>query len=168
MYLGLQVALRPLTRSQWQPMFDKALFCLPAWQHGLIDRAGQLILIKAVLVARAIHNLLVNGPPAWLVEELNKWLRAFFWAGKKEIHGGQCLVARETVCKPTCLGGLGIKNLKLLGLSLCVHWQWFRRTDPEKLWQGIPALKDEAGMEVFQSLARIEVRNGRSVVFWIY
>jgi hypothetical protein len=165
-YLGLQLALKPLTRAQWQPMLDKALLCLPAWQRGLIDREGRLILIKAVLVARAVHNLLVNDPPVWLLEELNKWMRAFFWAGKKEIHGGQCLVAWESVCKPTRLGGLGIKNLKLLGLALRVRWQWLRRTDPARPWQGLPALKDEAAMVVFQSLARINVGNGSSVMFW--
>jgi hypothetical protein len=121
-YLGLQLALKTLTRAQWQPMLDKALMCLPAWQRGLIDREGRLILIKSVLVARAVHNLLVNDPPAWLLEELNKWMRAFFWAGKKEIHGSQCLVAWKSVCKPTRLGSLGIKNLKLLGLALRVRW----------------------------------------------
>jgi hypothetical protein len=54
-YLGLKLALRPLTRAEWQFLLDKALFCLPAWQRGLIDRAGRLVLIKAVLMARPIH-----------------------------------------------------------------------------------------------------------------
>jgi hypothetical protein len=92
-YLGLKLALRPLTRAEWQYLLDKALFCLPAWQRGLIDRAGCLILIKAVLTARSIHQLLVEDAPVWLLEEINKWLRGFFWAGKKEANGGQCLVA---------------------------------------------------------------------------
>jgi hypothetical protein len=164
-YLGLKLALRPLTRAEWQFLLDKALLCLPAWQRGLIDRAGRLVLIKAVLTARPIHHLLVENAPLWLLEEINKWLRAFFWAGKTEANGGQCLVAWEVVCKPTSLGGLGIKNLKLQGLALRARWHWLRRTDPEKPWQGLPPIKDVAAMEVFESLAKIEVGDGRTVLF---
>ena len=29
-YLGLQLALKPLTRAEWQPMLDKAIEFLPA------------------------------------------------------------------------------------------------------------------------------------------
>jgi hypothetical protein len=132
----------------------------------LIDRAGRLVLIKAVLTARPIHHLLVENAPLWLLEEINKWLRAFFWAGKAEANGGQCLVAWEVVCKPTSLGGLGVKNLKLQGLALRARWHWLRRTDPDKPWQGLPPIKDVAAMEVFESLAKIEVGDGRTVLFW--
>jgi hypothetical protein len=40
-----------------------------------------------------------------------------------------------------------------------------RRTDPEKPWQGLPPIKDVAAMEVFESLAKIEVGDGRTVLF---
>jgi hypothetical protein len=82
-----------------------------AWQRGLIDRAGRLILIKAVIMARPIHQLLIAEAPVWLLEEIVKWARAFFWAGKQEVSGGQCLVAWDSVCRPWSQGGLGIKNL---------------------------------------------------------
>jgi hypothetical protein len=50
----------------------------PAWQHGMIARAGRLVLIKAVISARPVHPLLVEDAPMWLLEEVAKWLRAFF------------------------------------------------------------------------------------------
>jgi hypothetical protein len=31
-YLGLQLALRPLTKAQWQPSLDRIIDFLPAWQ----------------------------------------------------------------------------------------------------------------------------------------
>jgi hypothetical protein len=31
-YLGLKLAIRPLTKDQWQPVLDRALNFLPAWQ----------------------------------------------------------------------------------------------------------------------------------------
>jgi hypothetical protein len=155
-----------LTKAEWQPLLDKALFCLPAWFRGLIGREGHLTLIKAVLAARPIHQLLIADAPRWLLEELNKGLRAFFWAGKKRVHGGQCLVAWEVVCRPERDGGLGIKDLHLQGLALRTRWQWLRRTDPTRPWQGLPHLKDVEAEQVFESLAKIEVGDGTSVLFW--
>jgi hypothetical protein len=115
-YLGLQLALRPLTKAEWQPLLDKALFCLPAWFRGLIGREGRLTLIKAVLAARPIHQLLIADAPRWLLEELNKGLRAFFWAGKKKVHGGQCLVAWEVLCRPERDEGLEKRTCDFRGL----------------------------------------------------
>jgi hypothetical protein len=71
-YLGLQLALRPLTKAEWQPLLDKALFCLPAWFRGLIGREGRLTLIKAVLAACPIHQLLIADAPRGCWRNLTK------------------------------------------------------------------------------------------------
>jgi hypothetical protein len=94
-------------------MLDSVLHAVPAWQHGMIVKTGRLLLIKAIISARTIHHLLVEEAPVWLLEEVAKWMRAFFWAGKKQVSGGQCLVAWESICKPIRFGGLGIKNPRL-------------------------------------------------------
>ncbi|KAM0916483.1 hypothetical protein ACQ4PT_010152 [Festuca glaucescens] len=62
-YLGLQLALRPLTKSQWQPMLDATVRIIPAWQKGLITRPGRLTLVKSVMAARPVHHLLVTEAP---------------------------------------------------------------------------------------------------------
>jgi hypothetical protein len=77
-YLGLKLALRPLTKSEWHPMLDRVLQCMSAWYRGLMDGAGRLILIKVVVFARPIHLLLIADPLAWLLDEITKWARAFF------------------------------------------------------------------------------------------
>jgi hypothetical protein len=131
-YLGLQLALRPLTMAEWQPLLDKVTKCVPAWQRGMVKREGRLVLINSVVAARAVHQMVVAEAPAWMLEEINKWMRAFFWAGKDEVQGGQCLVAWRSICKPKKFGGLGVKDLRLQGLALRVRWHWLRRTDPER------------------------------------
>jgi hypothetical protein len=123
----------------------------------MIQKSGRLILIKSVISARPVHQLMVAEAPAWVLEELVKWMRAFFWAGKKEVNGGQCLVAWDTICKPTRFGGLGVKDLSLQGLALRVRWCWLRRTDPSRPWQGLPAINDAEANDVFQSLACFDV-----------
>jgi hypothetical protein len=165
-YLGLQLALHPLTRNEWQPALDKFLASLPTWQSGMIAREGRLLLIKAVITTRPTHLLMIAETPGWFLEEVNKWMRAFFWAGKNEINGGQCLVAWDMICKPTHFGGLGIKNLALQGLALRVRWEWLRRTDGSRPWAGLPMLKDDLAITVFDSLIHIQVGKGNIVYFW--
>jgi hypothetical protein len=110
--------------------------------------------------------MVVAEAPVWLLEEINRWMRAFFWAGKDKVNGGQCLVAWETICKPKEMGGLGIKCLRLQGLALRVRWHWLRRTDPSRPWQGLPALKDKEAEGVFRSLSTFSIGDGRKTLFW--
>jgi hypothetical protein len=59
-------------------MLDRVINFLPAWQRFFLDRPGRLILIKAVVMARPIHQLLIAEAPVWLLEQVNRWARAFF------------------------------------------------------------------------------------------
>jgi hypothetical protein len=64
-YLGLQLALRPLTKAEWQPLLDQVIKCVPAWQRGLIKKEGRLVLINSVVSARVVHQLVVAEAPLW-------------------------------------------------------------------------------------------------------
>ena len=113
-----------------------------------------------------MHHLLIADAPSWIYEEIDKWMRAFFWAGAETVHGGQCLVAWENVCKPYEYGGLGVKNLRLQGLALRTRWEWLRRTDVLRPWQGLPMMKDSIAAEFFDSHVRIQVGDGKQTLFW--
>ncbi|KAE8780819.1 Phosphatidylinositol-4-phosphate 5-kinase 4 [Hordeum vulgare] len=54
-------------------------------------------------------------------EEIDKWLMAFFWVGKEKANGGLCLVAWDKVCRPTFIGGLGVKDMRLQAIALRVR-----------------------------------------------
>jgi hypothetical protein len=165
-YLGLQLALRPLTKAQWQPLLDATTHLVLAWQRGLITKPGRLVLIKAVMCARPTHNLLISEAPAWLIQEVEKHFHGFFWAASERASGGQCLVAWDQLCKPLEYGGLGIKDLKLQSLALRVRWQWLQRTAMLRPWQGLAQLKDKAARALFHNLIQIEVGDGSRVLFW--
>jgi hypothetical protein len=81
-------------------LLDKVVKCVPAWPRGLIKKEGRLVLVNSVVSARAVHQMVVAEAPAWLLEEINRWMGAFFWAGKDRVNGGQWLVAWESICKP--------------------------------------------------------------------
>lgn len=104
-YLGLQLAIRQLTRAEWQQMIDHAKCFVPACQRGLIKRPGRLVLVKSVIAAKPIHHFMVTEAPAWVFEELDSCMRAFFWKGKEKVSGRHCLVAWKTICRPACLVG---------------------------------------------------------------
>lgn len=158
--------IKQLGRAEWQPIVDQARRLTPAWQRGLIQRPGRLILIKSVMAARPIHQMMVLDAPAWVFEEIDKGMRSFFWVGKDKVNGGQCLVAWDTVCRPTCYGGLGVKNLQLHALALRVRWEWLRWTDPSRPWQGLPMIDDMAIKAIFNSMVKITVGSGEKVLFW--
>ncbi|KAM0872925.1 hypothetical protein ACQ4PT_038387 [Festuca glaucescens] len=124
----------------------------------MITRASRLVLVKTVITARPVHHMLVEAAPGWMLEEAAKCMRAFFWAGKKEANGGQCLVAWDSVCKPLRLGGLGIKNLRMQGLALRVRWEWLQRTDSSRPWKGLRMANDRQASEVLNSLATVQPR----------
>ena len=77
-YLGLKLAIKSLTKAEWQPMLDKVRHSKPAWQRGVIQRPGRLILVQSVVAARPVHHLMVTEAPEWVLEDMNKWMRAFF------------------------------------------------------------------------------------------
>jgi hypothetical protein len=101
-----------------------------------------------------------------MLEELEGWQCAFFWSAKEKVNGGQSLVAWESVCQPYEFGGLGVKNLRLQGLALRVRWEWLRRMDLLRPWQGLPHWKDKPAAEAFHSLVKIRVGKGDRVLFW--
>jgi hypothetical protein len=111
-YLGLLLALCLLTKAQSQLALDKIIGFMLAWQRGMIARQGRLILIKMVVAAKAIQQLLVADAPVWMLEEIEKWQQGFFWAGKESTNGGQCLVAQNSVCKPYTLLGFDANKEK--------------------------------------------------------
>ena len=62
-YLGLQLAVRPLTRAEWKPMIDKATAFMSPWQQGLMGREGRLVQAKSVSASMPIHHPLVTNAP---------------------------------------------------------------------------------------------------------
>ena len=107
---------------------------------------------------------MVLEAPIWVFEEINSWMRAFFWKGKEKVSGGHCQVTWNSICRPTQFGGLGVKNLQLQALALRVRWEWLRRTDPGRPWQGIPMSHDQLARQVFDSLVLIKVGDGSRVL----
>jgi hypothetical protein len=91
---------------------------LPAWKGYLMHRSKHLTLIKTTLVAMPVYTTISHGMSTWVIKALVRIFRAFLWSGSKSTHNGKCLVAWDQVQRPLSLGGLGVKDLKLMGRAL--------------------------------------------------
>jgi hypothetical protein len=99
-YLGIPLSIRRLTADR---IADK----LPTWRASMMPRAGRLALIRAVLAAIPLHQLMVLGLDKKTLKQVNKILRGFLWAGRADANGGHCHVNWARVCRPQRLGGWG-------------------------------------------------------------
>jgi hypothetical protein len=76
-YLGIPLTIRRPTRAQMQPVIDRVAAKLPTWKAHLMDKAGRLKLIRSVLSAIPIHQLLVYAPDKKTLHLIEKIQRGF-------------------------------------------------------------------------------------------
>jgi hypothetical protein len=73
-------------------MVDRIADCLPKWKAGMLAKVGRLALVKSVLAAIPLHQLVVLGVNVRALKKVEKILRGFLLVGRKEAHGGHCHV----------------------------------------------------------------------------
>jgi hypothetical protein len=149
-----------------QPTIDRVAAKLPTWKAHLMDKAGRLKLVKSVLSAIPIHQLLVHAPDKQTLHLIEKIERGFLWAGRKEAHGGNCHVNWGTVCRPIDRGGLGVLNLDKAGIALRLRWLWLSRTDPSRAWQGLDLQFSPLERSLFFASTTMVLGDGRTALFW--
>ena len=125
--------------------------------------------------------------PKTTTQTLDKQRRKFLWQGsglKRKYH----LVKWEVVFKSKKKGGLGIKNIRKLNISLLCKW-WWKLENEDGLWQTIVRSKYMGGGKVIGTIKnrlddspvwldllkirhvylanrKITVNNGLSTLFW--
>jgi hypothetical protein len=93
-------------------------------------------------------------------------MKAFLWSRSDDIQGGKCLVAWSRVQSPTHLGGLGVFNLKLMGVALRLRWLWLHRTDNSRSWSALPIQVDHTTQALFKASVKCVLGDGKSILFW--
>jgi hypothetical protein len=97
----------------------------------MLERSGRLILIDSSIAATPIYHMLCLDLPQWFFDYANKIERGFFWSASMQARQGQCMVAWDMICSPKALGGLGLKNLKLLNMALHMRWRWLELAEED-------------------------------------
>jgi hypothetical protein len=96
-------------------------------------------LIKTSLSSTTIYHMSVFLLPKTTIHKMDKIMRRFFWQGGRLKRKYQ-MVKWDTVCKVKKNGGMGLKNLRKMNVSLLCKWRWLLESG-EGIWQEIVNLK---------------------------
>jgi hypothetical protein len=135
-YLGLPLTPRRLKKLDFQPLLDKAVGKLSAWNGRSLTQAGRVCLTKLVLSSQPVYHLTVLKPPLEVMQELDKIRRRFLWAGDKAISGGKCKMNWRKKHPSKGTGRPGVLDLDKFARALRLHWLWQQWTSPDKVWEG--------------------------------
>lgn len=58
-------------------------------------------------------------------------------------------------------------NLRILGFTLRLQWEWLRRTQPEAVWASLPQRHERISDSMFCSSVTITLGDKAAVRFWI-
>ena len=132
-YLGVPVSPGRLHVKDWLSLEEKILKKLSAWKGSSLSMAGRNTLINSSLSTTFIYHMSMYLLPKTTSKALDKHRRRFLWQGnslKKKYH----LVKWNIVCKNKKKGGLGIKDIRKMNISLLCKWWWKLETE-DGLWQ---------------------------------
>lgn len=165
-YLGIPFTIGRPTAGRLQPLVDGIAGRLPAWKANLMNKAGRLALVKSVLSAIPVHQLLAYAPPKKTLRQIEKIERGFLWAGRATANGGHCHVNWRHVCRPISHGGLGVQDLERAGLALRLQWLWFSHTDHERAWSGLDLQFSAEEQALFFASTTMAIGDGSTAYFW--
>jgi hypothetical protein len=134
-YLGVPVSGSRLHVKDWIPLNEKISKRLDGWQCASLSYGGKLILPNACLGCIPTYAMSMYMLPKTVIKRMETIRKRFFWQGnsvKKKYH----LVKWAVITKPKRKGGLGVKGMRKMNLSLLCKW-WWKVENEEGLWQEI-------------------------------
>lgn len=87
------------------------------------------MLVKSTLCAIPFHISLAINVPLGVLETIETMIRGFLCCSSESASGRKCAIAWVNVACPTIYMGIGILNLKLMGMALQMYWLWLARAD---------------------------------------
>ncbi|KAL6187555.1 hypothetical protein ACLB2K_038953 [Fragaria x ananassa] len=182
-YLGVPIFRGKPRSSYFQPITDKIRVRFSSWKGSMLSMAGRLQLIKSTIYSMLIHSFQVYQWPISLLRRLEVWCRNFLWSGSIDAHGVP-LVAWKQCCSPLDEGGVGLKQLRVLNLSLLLKKAWDVFTSVSdgctllrtRFWRNGKLRRSYATSSIWPGVKHLWphilengkwlIGNGRRVLFW--
>jgi hypothetical protein len=141
-YLGLPVGANSRKFSTWEPLLNTLRGRLRSWGSKHVSLGGRIVLINAVLNAILIFYLSFMKMPVKVWKEAVKIQRKFLWGGLSN-KNKTCWIKWSDICKPRNKAGLGIRDLRLVNISLLTKWRWKLLLPNEEVWKEVIKAKYE-------------------------
>lgn len=119
-----------------QGLVDKIQPNLAQWKSCFLRKARRLVVIKSTLAAILVFMLSLFVIPCSVAEEIERIIKNFFGGltlEKKKVH----LIPWEHICTDVDWGGLGIKSVGYVNVSLLCKWLWLIGYGDDRLWKRI-------------------------------
>lgn len=129
-------------------------------ERKLTEHRGRVTLIQSTLSAIPVHLSIAVCLLPWAIQRIDKLCRAFIWSRTDSVGAGKCRVAKEMVCRPKDLSGLGIIDL------LRLRWDWLRKYDPSWTWVNLPSPTDKVMHTLFRASTLPVVSDCSRTLFW--
>jgi hypothetical protein len=113
---------------------------LGSWGNKHISLGGRIVMINAVLSAIPVFFLSYMKMPLKVWREVVKIQRTFLWDGLSK-RNRICWVSWDDICKPKKDVGLGVRDLRLVNISLLAKWRWKLLTRDRALWKDVVIAK---------------------------
>ncbi|KAK2393020.1 hypothetical protein QL285_055002 [Trifolium repens] len=135
-YLGLPVGANPRRLSTWNPVIEVVQKRLASWKNKYVSLGGRVVLLNSVLSAIPIFYLSLFKMPVGVWKKLVRLQRRFLWggaAGASKINW----VRWMDVCRHKKEGGLGVKDLRIMNISLLSKWKWRLLSEGQSIWKKV-------------------------------
>ena len=98
----------------------------------MLSYDGRILLIKSIFSALPTFFMCTLALPLGVIEQINKYLRKFFWRKFGMEYRGIALIAWSKVCKPKKQGGLGILDTGTHNKALLMKnvFKFLNKEDP--------------------------------------
>ena len=131
----MPIGVNPRRKVVWEPIIRKFEARLNKWNQRSISMAGRITLINVVLTTLPFFMSFFRAPIA-VINRLTAIQRQFLWGGNREGKKIAWISWRQ-VCVSREMGGLGIKDIKILNNALLIKWKWLMFHQSDQLWSRI-------------------------------
>jgi hypothetical protein len=135
-YLGLPVGANPRRVSTWEPLLESLRKRLGVWSNKYVSFGGRIVLLNAVLNAIPVFYLSYLKLPVQVWKKIRRIQREFLWGGRtgrKKISW----IKWDTVCLPKKKGGLGVRDIRAVNISLLTKWRWKLLDKSQAVWKEV-------------------------------
>jgi hypothetical protein len=132
--------------STWEPLLVYLKKRLKSWGKNHITLGGRIVLINSVLNSIPLFFMSFLKMPSQVVKAVVRIQREFLWGGVK---GGRKInwISWKTVCREKKEGGLGVRDVRVVNISLLTKWRWKLLCDDPALWKQVLIAKYGGGLQ---------------------
>jgi hypothetical protein len=135
-YLGLPVGANHKRVATWEPLISSLRKRLGGWSNRFVSFGGRITLLNSVLNAIPIFYLSFLKIPLQVWKSIRRIQRDFLWGRR---GGRKCVnwVKWDVVCQPKFMGGLGVRDIRAVNISLLTKWRWRLLNNDNSLWKEV-------------------------------